>query len=166
MKRNLNIVLAYLIFCISLGTLLADRALAQSSKTLDQKTKGTVLKQEKTGLTGKRDPFVLPRGVRNLTDMAKDPQPKSDDKPSDDKHKDILSPTLEVNAILISDRLRLASIDHQIATVGDLIHDERILEIQTDRIVLEKGDKKRTLLLKQSPVRLTIEDGNRKGESR
>ncbi len=74
--------------------------------------------------------------------------------------------SLEVKAILISDRLRLASIDHQIVTVGDLIHDERVLEIQTDRVVLEKGDKKRTLLLKQSPVRLTIEEGKRKGENR
>jgi hypothetical protein len=75
-------------------------------------------------------------------------------------------PSLEVKAILISDRLRLASIDHQIVTVGDFIRDEKVLEIQKDRVVMGKGDKKRSLLLKQSPVRLTVEEGERKGENR
>ena len=64
---------------------------------------------------------------------------------------------LKVNAILIGDRIRLASIDRHIVTVGDSIHDEKILEIKNDQVILGKGDKKRILLLSQSPVQLTIE---------
>ena len=110
------------------------------------------------------DPFSLPRGVRPRSGSdpgtpAKDfsSRPDLSSKP-DVKPREIPPPFLEVKAILVSDRLRLASIDHQILTVGDLIHDEKVLEIQTDRVVLGKGDKKRSLLLRQSPVRLTIEE--------
>ena len=161
MKEYLNIALAFLIFTISLGTMMVDWTFAQPEKTPDQKTKGTAFKQEKIESRGKRDPFLLPQGVRDLTDATKDLSSKSEDKP-----KNIPLPFLEVKAILISDRLRLASIDHQIVTVGDLIHEERVIEIQTDRVVLGKGDKKRSLLLKQSPVRLTIEEEKGKGENR
>ena len=71
---------------------------------------------------------------------------------------------LKVKAILISDRIRLALIDRHIVTVGDSIQDEKVLEIKTDRVILGKGDQKRTLLLSQSPVLLTVEE--KKGEKR
>jgi hypothetical protein len=80
------------------------------------------------------------------------------------KLNDILPSPLKVKTILISDHVRLALIDRHIVKVGDSIHDEKVLEIKTDRVILGKGDQKRTLLLSQSPVLLTIEE--RKGEKR
>jgi hypothetical protein len=62
---------------------------------------------------------------------------------------------MKVKAILISDHARLALIDRHIVTVGDSIRGEKVLDIKTDRVTLGKGDQKRTLLLSQSPVRLT-----------
>ncbi len=103
-----------------------------------------------------RDPFLLPSGVRPLSkkDSASIKEPsKLDASPTEP------SPlSLTVKAILISDHLRLASIDRYIVTVGDSIYDEKVLEIKSDRVVLGKGDKKRTLLLSQSPLRLNVEE--------
>jgi hypothetical protein len=112
------------------------------------------------------DPFSLPQGVHPRSGggpgtPAKDLSPKPNV-----KFREIPPPFLEVKAILVSDHLRLAFIDHQILSVGDFILDERVLDIQTDQVVLGKGDKKRRLFLKQSPVRLTIEEGKGKGENR
>jgi len=124
---------------------------------------GTTLVQPMSAygqLTGKigsiqeirRDPFALPLGVRLLSkgDTTSGTQEVSP--------TDISSPSLKVNAILISDRIRLASIGQHIVTVGDSIHDEKILEIKNDRVILGKGDKKRTLLLSQSPVQVKVEE--------
>ena len=99
-----------------------------------------------------RDPFALPSGIRLLSKELTTP------KTQEVSSTDISPPSLKVNAILISDRIRLASIDQHIVTVGDSIHDEKILEIKNDQVILGKGDKKRTLLLSQSPVRLTVEE--------
>ena len=156
------IALIVLILSISLGALMADPASAQlPPRTTDLKTQGTVSEPRRMESRRERDPFLLPQGVLHLSAVTQDLISKRDEKP-----KDIPLPSLEVKAILISDRLRLASIDRQIVTVGDLIRDERVLEIQRDRVIMGKGDKKRSLLLKQSPVRITPEQGERKGEYR
>ncbi len=123
---------------------------------------GTTLVQPMSAygqLTGKigsiqeirRDPFALPLGVHLLSkgDTTSGTQEVSS--------TEISPPSLKINAILISDRIRLASIGQHIVTVGDSIQDEKILEIKNDRVIVGKGDKKRTLLLSQSPVQLTIE---------
>jgi hypothetical protein len=103
-----------------------------------------------------RDPFLLPPGVKPLNKVGSEPiLPK----PS-------TSPSFELKAILVGDRLRLASINRQIVTVGDLIEGERVLEIETDRVVLEKEGKKRILYLSQSPHRLIVEKNKGKGENR
>jgi len=115
--------------------------------------------KEKTGLSQefKRDPFLLPSGIR-LQSKNESVPGKSVTKPID------TSPLpLKVNAILITDHIRLASIDRNIVTVGDSIHDERVLEIKVDQVVLGNKDKKRTIFLDQSPIKLTIE---RQGEKR
>jgi hypothetical protein len=65
---------------------------------------------------------------------------------------------LKLKAILISDHIRLASIDRSIVTVGDLVNDEKVLEIRPDRVILGKEGKKRTLVLDQSPIKLTVEE--------
>jgi len=109
--------------------------------------------KEKMGLSQefRRDPFLLPSDIHFLSKNVSVPG-KSETKPIN------TSPLpLKVNAILISDHIRLASIDRNIVTIGDSIYDERVLEIKADQVVLGKGDKKRTIFLDQSPIKLTVE---------
>jgi hypothetical protein len=102
-----------------------------------------------------RDPFSLPSRVHLL---SKSQTPSVSKREFSTKEiKPTLSP-LKVNAILISNYIRLASIDRHIVTIGDMIQDEKILEIKEDRVILGKGDKERTLRLSQSPIQLTVED--------
>jgi len=106
---------------------------------------GIILPQESG-----RDPFLLPPGVHLLSKIGAPLGVKG------------LPPKTEtdrgVKAILIADHIRLALIDRHIVTVGDSLRDEKVLEIKTDRVILGKGDQKRTLLLPQSPVSLTVEE--------
>jgi hypothetical protein len=130
---------------ILLGVSLAGPTMAYGQPT------GKISLFQETG----RDPFVLPPGVRLLS-KNEPTLGKFENKPID------ISPLpLKIKAILISDHLRLASIDRHIVTVGDLIFDEKVLEIKADQVVLGKGDKKRTIFLDQSPIKLTVE---RQGE--
>ena len=110
-----------------------------------------------------RDPFLLPAGVRLLSKSDTASGTGGTSSKMDGKSSDAL-PSYRVKAILMSDHIRLALIDHHILSVGDSIYDERVLEIKTDRVVLGKGDQKRTLLLSQSPVPLTVDQ--RIGEKR
>jgi len=105
-----------------------------------------------------RDPFSLPPGIRLLSMNGTSVGPKGTPLTSEAMPTDISPPSLKLNAILISDRIRLASIDRHIVTVGDSIHNEKILEIKSDRVILGKGDKRRTLLLSQSPIKLIVEE--------
>lgn len=144
MKKSPKIILTmiFIISFILFGIILIEPMMAYGQS------------RGKTGLSQEsgRDPFVLPPGVRLLS---------KNDTTSATKggySTDISPPLLKVNAILISDRIRLASIDRHIVTVGDSIHDEKILEIKNDRVILGKGDKKRSLLLSQSPIHLKVEE--------
>jgi hypothetical protein len=96
-----------------------------------------------------RDPFRLPPGVHLLSKTGT-PLGMKGFAPKAETDR-------EVKAILIADHIRLASIDHHIVTVGDSVRDEKVLEIKTDRVILGKGDQKRTLPLSQSPIPLTVE---------
>ncbi len=138
--------------------ILAGIALIGPTPVCGQSQRGTVLSQQSG-----RDPFLLPSGIRLLSKIDAGSGTKGIPARADGKRNDIPSP-LKVKAILISDHVRLALIDRHIVTVGDSIHDEKVLEIKADRVTLGKGDQKRTLLLSQSPVLLTVEE--RKGEQR
>ncbi len=120
-----------------------------------QPKKRTVISRE-----GRKDPFSLPSGVRLLSKEIS-VQPAQEDK----KITGMVTPeiklveaSLKLKAILITDHVRLASIDRSIVTVGDSINDEKVLEIRPDRVVLGKEGKRRTILLDQSPVKLTVEE--------
>ena len=123
-------------------------------------SKGKMILSQESG----RDPFLLPSGVHLLSKIDTAFGAKGIPSKTDSKSNDILPSPLKVKAILISDHVRLALIDRHIVTAGDSIQGEKVLEIKTDRVVLGKGDQKRTLLLSQSPVLLTVEE--RKGEQR
>jgi hypothetical protein len=102
-----------------------------------------------------RDPFLLPSGVHLLSKIGTALGARRGPSGMDNRPDENL---MKVKAILISDHARLALIDRHIVTVGDSIRGEKVLEIKTDRVTLGKGDQKRTLLLSQSPVRLTAEE--------
>lgn len=123
-------------------------------------SKGRTILSQESG----RDPFLLPSGVHLLSKTDTVLGMKGSPSKTEGKPNDMLPSPLKVKAILISDHVRLALIDRHIVMVGDSILDEKVLEIKTDRVVLGKGDQKRTLLLSQSPVLLTVEE--RKGEKR
>jgi hypothetical protein len=105
-----------------------------------------------------RDPFLLPPGVHPLSKVRTASGAREISSRTGGKPTDILPLSMKVKAILISDHVRLALIDRHIVTVGDSIHGEKVLEIKTDRVILGKGDQKRSLLLSQSPVQLTVEE--------
>lgn len=117
--------------------------------------------QKKTGISHevRKDPFSMPPGVRLFSKETpvkeeKTVQPAALVKPSESKP---VESSLKLKAVLISDRIQLASIDRSIVTVGDLVNGEKVLEIRSDRVILEKEGKKRTILLDQSPVKITVE---------
>jgi len=155
-RRYQKIILpmTFITFIISSGFALIDPI-----EVCGQSQRRMVMSQE----SGK-DPFLLPSGVRLLSKIDTASGAKGIPSKTEGKPNDILPSPLKVKTILISDHVRLALIDRHIVKVGDSIHDEKVLEIRTDRVILGKGDQKRTLLLSQSPVLLTIEE--RKGEKR
>jgi hypothetical protein len=117
-------------------------------------SKWKIIQSQESG----RDPFSLPAGVRLLSQMSRVTEPKGIPSKTETKLNEVLPSLLKVNAILISDHIRLALIDRHIVTVGDSIHDEKVLEIKNNQVVLGKDNQKRTLLLSQSLIPLTVEE--------
>ena len=150
--KKIMLVLTFITILILVGITLMDPIAANG-----QSKERTILSQERG-----KDPFLLPSGVHLLSKIDTASRTKGISSKTDSKPNDMLPSPLKVKAILISDHVRLALIDRHIVTAGDSIQDEKVLEIKTDRVILGKGDQKRTLLLSQSPVLLTVEE--RKGE--
>jgi len=113
--------------------------------------------QKRSQETGLRNPFLLPPGVYLPSKPGVGSAPKEKVKVHEVRVEEPEPPSLKVKAILISDQIRLATIASHIVAVGDKIDEETILEIKKDRVILGKGNSKRTLHLHQSPVQLTIE---------
>src|SRR4030042_307513 len=112
-----------------------------------------------------RNPFSLPAGIHlrskgtavPMASKVLEAAPKMETKVLDVPPIPPPAP-LKIRAILITSQSRLALIDRHIVRVGESIQEEKILEIAKDYVVLGKGDKKRTLLLHQSPIHLTVEE--------
>jgi len=112
-----------------------------------------------------RNPFSLPAGIHlrskgtavPMASKVLETAPKRETKVLDIPPPPPPAP-LKIRAILITSQSRLALIDRHIVRVGEFIQEEKILEIAKDYVVLGKGDKKRTLLLHQSPIHLTVEE--------
>ena len=116
------------------------------------------LSQEKSQGTRSRNPFLLPPGIYFLSKEGVGSVRKEKATGPDAKLEEIETSLFKVRAILISDQIRLATIGPHIVAVGDKLNGETILEIKKDRVILGRGDKKRTLHLRQSPVQLTVEE--------
>jgi hypothetical protein len=106
----------------------------------------------------RRDPFLLPSGIRLLTAAELASGSKEKALRTEGKPVEPPPPLLALKAILISPQIRLAAVNRQIVGIGDSIYEEKVLEIERDRVVLGRKDGKRTLLLPQSPVRVKVEE--------
>lgn len=104
-----------------------------------------------------RNPFSLPPGVY-LSGKGHGAGIKEKTSTPGAPTSDPLPNPLKVKAILISNHICLASIGQHIVKVGDWIHGERVSEITRDRVVLSKGNNRRTLFLEQSPVSVTVDE--------
>jgi hypothetical protein len=144
----MNFVAIFILF----GITLIDPIVANGQ------SKGKMVLSQEMG----KDPFLLPSEIRLLSKMGTPLGTKETLSKMGSPQNEILPSPLKVKAILISDRIRLALIDRHIVKVGDPVQDEKVLEIKTDRVILGKGDQKRTLLLSQSPVLLSVEEKKEK----
>jgi hypothetical protein len=143
---------------ILVGFVFLDSALPQAeTKEVLQKGEESP-SQTNPADTRLRNPFLLPPGIYFLSKDGVGPVRKDKASGTDTKLEEIETSPFKVRAILISDQIRLATIGSQIVAVGDKLNDETILEIKKDRVILGKGDRKRTLHLQQSPLQLTIEE--------
>jgi hypothetical protein len=145
---------------VSLGLLLfigamgGEPAWAQGPVKERTNDRGNPFAQKTFAGAPERNPFLLPPGVSLLSKGG----PHEKAAKAEMKPPMIPPPApLRVKAILISDTIRLAAIDQYIVGVGDAIQDEKVLEIKTDRVILGKGNDKKTLLLSQSHIPLTVE---------
>jgi len=114
--------------------------------------------QKKSADTPSRNPFLLPWGVYLLSKEEGGSVRKEKTTGPGAKLEEIETSPLKVRAILISDQIRLATIGSHIVAVGDRVNGETILEIKKDRVILGKGDGKRTLHLNPMPGQLTMEE--------
>lgn len=150
-------ILAFGVAIFLIGIITVERTFAQAQiKEIPQEKKINLSKQRKLEGSFEKNPFLLPSGIYLLSKGGSVSTRKEEAAKTDTKFQEI--DLLTVKAILISDTIQLASIGRSIVTVGDRIDDERVLEIKPDRVILGKGDRRRTLLLHQSPVQLTTED--------
>jgi len=150
MKRYVKITILILIYVTAFAS--AGIITMEPGLALGQ----IIRKSGISSVESRRDPFFLPSGVRLLSkeisvqENKKIPQATEEVKP--------IEVPLKLKAILIGDHVRLASIDRSIVSIGDFINGEKVLEIRSDRVILEKEGKKRTLVLDQSPIKLTVEE--------
>jgi hypothetical protein len=156
--------LIFILLLTFIGVIFAAQTSAQNpQKELLPKGQEDSAQQKMIGSGPEKNPFSLPVGIHLRSKSKAVPMAlKAPETAPKGEAKVLNAPPppapLKVRAILISSQTRLALIDRHIVRVGDSIQEEKILEIAKEYVVLGKGDKKRTLLLHQSPVHLTVEE--------
>ena len=167
--KQIHRIIPALIFILLLTLMAAVFAVQTSAQTppkeLLLRGQEDSAQQKMIGSSPGRNPFSLPAGIHlrskskavPMASKVLETAPKMETKVLDVPPPPPPAP-LKIRAILITSQSRLALIDRHIVRVGESIQEEKILEIAKDYVVLGKGDKKRTLLLHQSPVHLTVEE--------
>lgn len=61
-----------------------------------------------------------------------------------------------VSAIILQGTRRVATVNNQIVMVGDVMGEERVLDIKVDRVVLERNGRRREILLRQSSIPIIV----------
>lgn len=69
-----------------------------------------------------------------------------------------------VSAIILQGARKVATVNNQIVMVGDLLGEEKVLDIKADRVVLERNGKQREILLRQSSISIVVHPPKRSGE--
>jgi hypothetical protein len=156
-KQTLRMISALVSFGLLLfiGGMDGESVWAQGLGKERMKDQFNRLAEKKLAGLAERNPFLLPPGVSLLAKGG------AHEKTAKSEMKTLIAPQpapLRVKAILISDTIRLAAIDKYIVGVGDAIKDEKVLEIETDRVILGKGNNKRALLLSQSRIPLRVQE--------
>jgi type II secretory pathway component PulC len=104
----------------------------------------TPIKPVKTDFTWKRDPFFVAQPTdKNMT------EPKVQ---------------LKLFAILEGRKGRLAIINNEILKTGDIIGDEKVLEIGRDSVVLVKKSTKRTIPIEEVSSEYSTKSKGKEGE--
>lgn len=106
-----------------------------------------------------RNPFLTPeeeegKGKKQVPQQV----PQSEKTPIPTPNIPIL-----VSAIILQGARKVATVNNQIVMVGDLLGEETVSDIKADRIVLEGNGKRREILVRQSPISITVHppEGNR-----
>jgi hypothetical protein len=160
-KGFFKIIASFLIVAVPIimGLIPFERVCAQeAAKGISPKNKLNPSLRGKSEGIPERNPFFLPPGVYLLSKSPTASEPKRAAPKPDIQSLPVSPPPLKVKAILFSQHMQLALIDQYILTVGDRIRDEKVLGIETDRVILGKGNQKRTLLLPQSHLPLTVDN--------
>jgi len=152
MTSRIGLMSLYIICILTIALLFSMTPLMEAGEVHGQLKKKPSLFQET-----RKDPFSLPSGIRLLSKEISAQEYKIFAVTVTPEAKPAETP-LKLKAILIGDHIRLASIDRSIVSIGDFINGEKVLEIRSDRVILEKEGKKRTLVLDQSPIKLTVEE--------
>lgn len=97
--------------------------------------------RQQHGSGGTRDPFFTaaeerPRPVQVVVAPPPAPAPVA---------AVVAPPTYTVKMVLISGAARVAAIDGRIVSEGEMLGDERVVEIQTGGVVLERGGHRRVV---------------------
>lgn len=95
-----------------------------------------------------RNPFLTPEEIVSIQEGKVQPQSVLPEE----------LPHYEVNTILVSDSRKIAIIGNNIVTVGDWVGQEKVLEINSDNVVLGKDKRRRVLKLRESSVHLEMKE--------
>lgn len=164
MKRYLLIIIIILGFNLWLGAI--------NDKGGSQLYGQSEIAKKRAQEEKERDPFRLPPGVKLLVSREEEKEVNKGERKEkrEEEKKSIMVesipdqkprpsfPSFVIKAILISERIRLAAIEDRLVTEGALIGEERVIEIKPDRVILGKGEERRTLYLPQSPIPLKVEE--------
>jgi len=161
--RAIGALIFILLLTLMAAVLAAQTSAQTPPKELLPKGQEDSAQQKMIGSGPEKNPFFLPAGIHLRSKSKAVPMASKvleTASKMETKVPDVPPPPtpLKIRAILITSQSRLALIDRHIVRVGESIQEEKILEIAKDFVVLGKGDKKRTLLLHQSPIHLTVEE--------
>ncbi len=87
-----------------------------------------------------RDPFSLPPGVKQKSEMEQFGQIPSQEKP------------IKVEGVLVSGSLKRVVIDGEIFSIGDRLENWRIMDIQRSSVILEAGEGRLEIPVEENPL--------------
>ena len=87
-----------------------------------------------------RDPFSLPPGVRQKSEVEKSKEIRPEEK------------AVKVEGVLVSGPLKRVVIDDKILSVGDRLESWRVMDIQEHLVILETGTERIEIPINENPL--------------